>query len=156
MNGTIADRLRGKRRVFLNTEPLIYFIQKNETYHSLVLPVFQMIEEGQIEGLSSYITLLEVLVQPLREGREDIAREYRDTLIHADNFELIPLDEKLAEEGARVRARYPSFKTPDAIQLAAATLSGADAFLTNDNRLKRFDRLEILDLNDFVRDRPGS
>jgi uncharacterized protein len=36
-----------------------------------------------------------------------------------------------------IRARY-GFRTPDAIHLAAAVVSGCDVFLTNDYRLNRF------------------
>lgn len=35
-----------------------------------------------------------------------------------------------------LRAKYTRLKTPDALHLAAAILSGSDVFLTNDPRLK--------------------
>jgi predicted nucleic acid-binding protein len=41
------------------------------------------------------------------------------------------------DRAAEIRAQY-GFKTPDAIHLAAAVVSGGDAFLTNDHRLDRF------------------
>lgn len=41
-----------------------------------------------------------------------------------------------------IRAHY-GFKTPDAIHLAAAVVSGCDVFLTNDHRLDRFSDLAV-------------
>jgi len=41
-----------------------------------------------------------------------------------------PVDEKVAKEGARLRARY-GLRAPDALHLAAALVHGATAFPTN-------------------------
>jgi predicted nucleic acid-binding protein len=40
------------------------------------------------------------------------------------------------DRATAIRAQY-GFKTPDAIPLAAAVISGCDVFLTNDHRLDR-------------------
>jgi len=51
-----------------------------------------------------------------------------------------PVDETIAREGAAIRSRY-NFRTPDSIQLATAVRLGADAFVTKDEKLRRFERL---------------
>ncbi len=45
----------------------------------------------------------------------------------------MPLDADLARETALVRA-VTGLRTPDAVQVATARLSGADAIVTNDRR----------------------
>jgi predicted nucleic acid-binding protein len=50
--------------------------------------------------------------------------------------EVIPLDRPVIDLATNLRARY-SFKTPDAIHLAAAIVNGCDVFLTNDYRLDK-------------------
>lgn len=152
MNGMLAERLAGKGRICVDTPVLIYFVEENARYLSIIDPVFDRIDRRVLSAFSSYITLLEVLVGPLRRNRGDIARRYRDLLLNTDGFMLFPLDRRVAEEAAEIRAAH-DFRTPDAIQLATAVREGADAFLTNDAKLKRFDRLEVLVLDDFV---PGA
>jgi predicted nucleic acid-binding protein len=135
--------------VHFDTVALIYFIEKNSKYLPLLRPVFRLIAEERLEGISSFVSLLEVLVKPLKDGRFDLAHEYREVLLRSRNFGLFAMDEGIAEAGAEIRARF-SFKTPDAIQLATARRNGAEAFITNDHGLKRFDQVEVLVLDDFV------
>lgn len=148
MNGTITDRLRDAHRVHFDSMTLIYLIERHPSYGPLVREAFALVDSGRCAGLSSFVTLLEVLVKPFQDGRADLAQRYRDVLIGSRGFSLFPLDRWIAEEGAGIRARY-GFRTPDAIQLATAKRHGADVFLTNDVRLKRFDQIEVLVLDDF-------
>ncbi len=46
--------------VFVDTAPFIYFIEQNKTYGSIVSPPFESADRGQIELVTSVITLLEV------------------------------------------------------------------------------------------------
>lgn len=148
MSGTIADRLRGVRRVHFDSMTLIYLIERHPRYGPLVRDALSLVNAGLCAGLSSFITLLEVLVKPLRDGRDDLAQKYQDLLIGSRGFSLFPLDRGIAEDGAGIRARY-GFRTPDAIQLATAVRHGAGAFLTNDERLRSFDQLDVVVLDDF-------
>ena len=149
MSGTIVDHLRGKRRIHIDSMVVIYFIEWHPTYGPLVRTIFELVDRRELVGLSSYITLLEIMVQPLRQGRSDLVKRYRDTLVESRRFSLFPVDQAVAEDGAEIRARY-AFRTPDAIQLATAVLQRADVFVTNDTKLRRFDRVEVLVLDDFV------
>lgn len=123
--------LAGYNSVFLDTPSFIYYIEEDARYLSLVDTIFERIAEGYIIGISSFITLLEVLVKPLEKGDSATAQEYRDFLLNSENLNLFPLDEDVAQEAAYMRARY-KVKTPDAIQLATAHLKGAEVFITND------------------------
>ncbi len=104
---------------------------------------------GSASGLSSYLTLLEVLIHPLKVGRRDLASAYKNILTQASGFTLFALDDAIAEVAADIRARY-QYKTPDAIQLATAVHHGAEAFLSNDRRLKGFAQLDVVVLDDFL------
>ena len=48
---------------------LIYFVEEDPDYAPLVRAIFELLDGGQLLGCSSVLTLLEVLVQPLRAGR---------------------------------------------------------------------------------------
>jgi predicted nucleic acid-binding protein len=59
------------------------------------------------------------------------------------HLRTVPIDDALAERAAELRARH-NVRTPDALQLAAALLTGAAAFLTNDAALTCVSEIEVL------------
>jgi len=66
--------------VALDTAASIYYVETHSTYCSLVEPVIEAIDKAEVIGIISTITLLEVLVLPLREGNSVLARKYRSIL----------------------------------------------------------------------------
>ncbi|MEO6830652.1 MAG: PIN domain-containing protein [Chitinophagaceae bacterium] len=123
------------KKVFLDTAPLIYFIEGHSSFQAILAALFQLNDSGSFSFLSSSITLLEVLVKPLREGQTKIADQYRNILTAAPGIELADITPEIAEKAAQLRAKY-NLKTPDAIQVATSIVLGADYFLTNDIGLK--------------------
>lgn len=124
------EALRGAT-VGLDTAPLIYYIEEHPVYLPKIQPFFEASERGEFRIVTSFVTLIEVLVQPLRVGRSEVAQEYRDILLRSRALSAVPLDEGIAEAAANLRARW-NLRTPDAIQVATAIRSGASWFLTND------------------------
>lgn len=129
--------------VCLDTAPLIYFIEKHPTHAAKLKPFFAAAEQSEFRIVTSFVTLLEVLVYPLRNGRDDLAREYREILLRSPSLTALPLGEDVAEEAARLRALH-AVKTPDAIQLATAKITGASWFLTNDGNLPSLPGISLL------------
>lgn len=123
------------KTVFVDTAPLIYFIEGNSPYQSVLSHLFDFNDKGGFSFVTSSVTLLEVLVKPLRNGHITIAKQYKDILTTAPGIELFDVTSAIAEQAAQLRAKY-NLRTPDAIQLATSIDCGADYFLTNDNRLK--------------------
>lgn len=139
------DGLRGKK-VGLDTAPIIYFIEEHPLYLPVVRPFFEMLDKGEFAGVTSTITLLEVLVHPFRQGDEAMVNRYKEVLLGARNLDVLATLDDIAEEAARLRATY-NLRTPDAIQMATALYAGASFFLTNDLRLPFLPELEILVLD---------
>ncbi len=92
------------------------------------------------------VTLIEVLVHPIRSGRADLARQYRDIWLHSTGLTTFPIREDIAGEAERLRAIH-TLRTPDAIQLATAIRNGATFFLTNDLNLPTVPGLSTLTLD---------
>jgi len=136
------EALRGST-VGLDTGPLIYYIEEHPTFLAKIRPFFEAAERNEFRIVTSFVTLIEVLVHPLREGRPELAEEYRNILLQAPALTTIPLDEGIAEEAATLRARH-NLRTPDAIQLATAIRSGASWFLTNDAGLADVSEISVL------------
>lgn len=140
--------LRGLK-VCIDTAPFIYFIEKHEKYLPLLKPLFTEINSGNIESITSTITLLEVLVHPLRTGNESLAEKYREVLLYSDGLTTFEVLNEISEKAAELRAKY-SIKTPDAIQIATALFHKADRFLTNDPDLKKVIAIQVLVLDDLL------
>lgn len=134
--------------VGLDTAPLIYFIEEHPLYLPTVAPFFDALAQGRLRAVTSVVTLLEVLVHPLRYGREELAQQYRDILYNAEGLTVFPLTDTIAEEAAVLRAAH-NLRTPDAIQLATAKHMGASLFLTNDRGLPLLPHVVTLVLDDL-------
>jgi len=145
----ITNRLQGVRRLFLDTAPVIYFVEQHPQYFPLVREVFEQLRNTPLIGLVSPITLAECLVQPYRLGQTELQQEFIELMTDNNNIEFVPFaKETLAIDAAQIRARY-NLQLPDAFQIAVALAAGCDAFLTNDITFKRITELQVLVLNDF-------
>jgi predicted nucleic acid-binding protein len=140
--------LSGVTSLGLDTAPIIYFMEANPKYDDLVTEIFQRIDAGVIEGVTSVITLLEVLVMPLRSGDATLQLKYTDLLLHSLHLETHEITAKVVQRAADLRARY-NLRTPDALQVAVVIEAGCQAFLTNDIALKRITELRVLVLDEL-------
>jgi predicted nucleic acid-binding protein len=143
-----VDDLRGKT-VGLDTAPLIYYIEDHPTYAPLLAPFFEVVRAGETRIVTSTVTLLEVLVHPLKRGDERLAHEYNDILLSSPHVFTVPVTPATAQTAAELRATG-KLKTPDAILLATALNHRADAFLTGDRDFGDFESLQILRVRDLV------
>ncbi len=91
------------------------------------------------------LTLLEVLVKPLEANAIALADDFRAAVSASANLQVIEVDRSVAELAAGIRATY-GYRTPDAIHLATAQLAGADAFVTNDDKLRGFSGVNVVSL----------
>ena len=141
-------KLSGKI-VALDTAPLIYFIEENPIFIAAVKPFFAAMESGDFQVVTSSITLTEVLVNPFKHDKLDLAEQYKELLLSANNLRIFPATTQIAELAARLRAAH-NLQTPDAIQVATALDQKADFFLTNDAKLSRLSQPQVLVLSDLI------
>ena len=63
----------GEGPVALDSSIFIYFIERNPQYISLVRPIFQAMDEGRLEIVTSSLTLLESLtLRGSQAGKPDV------------------------------------------------------------------------------------
>ena len=85
--------------------------------------------------VTSVLSMIECRSKPLRDG--DLARvALYDAFFGSRDLTLFPVDQAVAEQATRVRARY-NLKTPDAIHIATATLHVASLVVTTDHDFAR-------------------
>ena len=148
--------LRGYRALLLDTMVFSYHLGDHPVYAPLTDAILSMVEQGSLLGLTTTITVAELLTRPAQEGNLEAMRDYRLYLANFPNLQIAPVDLLLAEKAALVRAET-RLKMPDAIQVAAAQLYSADTIITNDRAwLNRFPAPSVTILDDFVEPARGS
>ena len=98
--------------------------------------------------ITSTVTLLEVLVHPLRNNNSELAAEYRDILLNS-KLMTVEVSNAIAEQAAQIRATH-NIRTPDAIQISAALNAGVAYFFTNDVRLPEIPSIQIISLDKLL------
>lgn len=102
------------------------------------------------KGVTSTITLMEIIIKPLALRRQDVARKCEALLVDFPNLDIVDLDRDVIRQAARLRVDY-RIRPPDALQASTSLLYGAEVFITNGGRLKRpQDKFEVIVLDDFV------
>jgi predicted nucleic acid-binding protein len=135
-------------RLALDTPPVIYYVECNPRYEALVDALFAWIEDQRILGVTSVVTLAEVLVAPLARGDLQLAAQYRALFEYSGFLRLEPITRTTAERAAALRARH-RLRLGDALQVALALQAGCEAFLTTDRTLHRITELRVLVLDEL-------
>ena len=144
----IADALAGVGRLYIETVPLIYYVEENPTYIAKMDAIIAAVDHAQLTAVSSVITLTEVLSQPIKTGDKHLEQDYRDILVNSGSYQLVAITVPIAVAAANLRALY-NLRTPDALHVASAMHRRCDAFLTNDTGIKRVTDLPILILDEL-------
>ena len=122
-------------RVFWDTNLFIYLIEGVDERAGQVASLAERMKERGDQLYTSTITLGEVLVKPLEQGRQDLVERYEATL-GPPAVVLIPFDRACARIYARLRTDR-TIGAADTAQLACAAQANCDLFVTNDERLSR-------------------
>jgi len=144
----IVDRLQNVARLFLDTAPVIYYVEANPRYRPVVEVIFDRLDDGALTAVTSPVTLAECLVFPYRLGQSQTAQDFADLIVNGSNTVFAVIEQETAKKAADLRARY-NLSLTDAFQVAVAMASGCDTFLTNDIALKRVTELEVIVLEEM-------
>ena len=139
----------GAGPVAVDTAPFVYFIEEHPRFGPMVELLFAAIDGGELQAVTTAITLLETLVVPLRRNDRPLAARYEALLTRSRGLELIDLDRPLLRAAAEIRAAT-GVRSPDALQIAGALRSGCTALVTNDRRLPGNLGLRIVQMADFA------
>ena len=146
----LARRLSTLRLISLDTMVFAYHLADHPRYSALTTAVLDAVESGRLNAVTTTVTLTEILTAPAKAGEQQALQDYEIFLTRFPNLHIAPLDVEMAREAALVRGEA-GLRTPDAIQVAAARLAGAEAILTNDRRwVGRFDRPAVVLLDDYA------
>lgn len=137
--------LRNKFKTFaLDTNIFIYHFHRYPKFTELADNLFLYFEKQKRRTVTSIISLVELL--SYKVGDEKI-KELKEAFNTTPNLTIYAVEDDIADRAAQIRRKY-NFRLPDSIQLATALHSKAQAFITNDRRLKRFKELPVLLLSE--------
>ena len=139
---------RNVQRIYIDTAPLIYLIERNPHYIARLLGIVHFIESARLPGFTSVVALTEILVQPLRQGNTDRAQQYYDIIVGRYDFTPVSFTSEIAISAAAIRARF-GLRKPDAMHAATAIKTNCDSILANDSHFKRVEDLNVLLLDDL-------
>ena len=134
--------------VYVDAQVLIYTVERFPTYIDALLPLWQASKTGQLEIVTSELSVLEVMVGPIRTGNQRLINSY-ERLLTGTEIRLIPIDVTVLANAAKLRAQT-SLRTPDAIHAATASLANCNTFVTNDLGFRSLQSFNVQILRDIV------
>lgn len=145
----VTDVLNQGMRLFLDSAPVIYYVEQHPRYIDTVAIIFEAIDAGTVEAITSPITLAESLVIPYRLNLVSVQQAFLDVIVQSNHTQCMPIDHGESRLAAELRASY-HLSLADALQVAVALRAGCDAFLTNDMGLRRVAEIRMLVLDDLI------
>lgn len=134
------------KKVFLDTAPIVYYLENNEMYYSVMKRFWKSFES--CDYVTSAVTVTEYLTYPYQQNEIKLINDF-NAFMDGMEINIKSIDREIAEKAAKIRAEYKFFKTMDALQLATACLSGCDLVLTNDKQLKQFKEIKCLTVEEL-------
>ena len=122
-------------RVYLDTNIFIVTIETRGSMSQAGWNVLSAMDSGQFSGVTSEITLAELLPKPMVENDDTLQKSYEELLTDGSHFHVAPIDRTILLSAARLRANDRSLRLPDAVHVATALKTGCSLFLTGDRRL---------------------
>jgi predicted nucleic acid-binding protein len=144
----IEDAFKNVTQVFIDTAPVIYYVEKDIHYFDIARRVFDWMDQQAIWAFSSPVTLAECLVLPLRQGLVQAQQAFYNFLVNNRNVQFEPIEVLTGREAAKIRSKY-HLSLPDALQVAVALQTNCEALLTNDLAFKRISELRIVLLSEL-------
>jgi len=133
----------------IDTMVLIYLFEDHEEYAPACERLMHSIERGSLQAVVTPITMAELVVRPLHQGRTDIANAYRAALEGHPGISLEAIDGQVGWMAGALRAKY-GLPLPDMIQVAMAMRAEKPALVTNDRALARVEEADICLLDELL------
>lgn len=134
--------LRKAKQIYLDSNCLIYYFENNPKYAQKVEDIFNLSIQNSIKLITCNLSLMELLVLPVKLKNKRIIKLYKNLDKHIPNFTFVNVDEKTFVKAAEIRAST-NFRSPDSIHLASSIVNKCDAFVTSDKQLQGFNQVKI-------------
>lgn len=123
-------------KIFVDTAPLIYFLEKSESYYQKVRDYLFENYTKDSQFVTSVITKMEFSVISLKQNKK-IQIEYFNQFLESLSFDVNIINDETAGTAAMLRSHYSFLSGMDALQIACCINNKCDVFLTNDRQLTK-------------------
>ena len=129
---SLERAIRPGERMLVDTTTLIAYLNRAEAATPVASHILnEMIESGRNPGIVSMVTVMEVLVWPLRVCAPESYQHLLEFITKFPNLSTVPIDLPVAQEAASVRAMF-RLSPPDALIVATGLVSQVHHLVTND------------------------
>lgn len=129
--------LKSLQTVSLDTNIFIRALKKDDPINDRARSLLERIKDGKLEVFISVLVIEEFFIHVYKENREKETSAILDFITLEGLCTVVDINRQIAMSAAKLRAEYPSLRTPDAIHLASAIKGGAEIFITTDKRIPR-------------------
>ena len=136
--------------VYLDASVLALHLTGEPSYLPLTRVALGGMRDGDFSGLTSALSVFQLLVEPYRSGTEGAAEEVERLLMSLPGLEIVPLSATISGQAAQVKAQVGG-SLARAVQIATALGSDAEVFVTQRSALRRIAGLGVLQLDGFRR-----
>ncbi|MEM6426934.1 MAG: PIN domain-containing protein, partial [Cyanobacteria bacterium P01_D01_bin.128] len=136
-------------RIYLDTDAWIYALEGYSDFCPELTLLFEQIQIDAFTGITSELTLAELLVKPCRDRDQAQQVRYKKAISNRKNFYILPVLRDLLIDAAAVRAST-QLKLPDASPAATALRTNCTTFLTNDRQPKKLTDMPVVPLSETI------
>jgi len=131
---TLEAAIPAAATIVLDSSTVLAYLDGGEAVSPIAtILIDEFVATGRNEAVVSTLTVTETLVRPMRAASTSAVELVEAFLRHFANLRVEPVSFEIAREAARIRAAT-ALRTPDAMILATAVVSGAQSVVTNDGR----------------------
>jgi predicted nucleic acid-binding protein len=112
--------------------------------------LFAGLRSGKLRAQTSAISFYQLLTEPYRRGREDLALRAYKYVSGQRGLEIVPVTGAVARQAAEVQASVGG-SHERSIQIATALDRGVRAYVTDKTALRRVAGMEVISLGDYTR-----
>lgn len=131
-SGSLEAALPEGERLLLDTTSLIAYLDGGEAVSPVATHIIDaFVRSGRNEAIVSMVTVMEILVKPLRLGPRAPYQHVLDFLTRYPHLRTLVIDLPVAQEAASLRASF-GLRPPDALIVASGLISQVGYLVTND------------------------
>ena len=127
-------------KITIDTNIFINVKEQEEPFFKYSSKVLDAIEDGQLKGVISIITIAELCVGYYDINKPKEKDEYISKLYSQDNYIIVNLDRELADQSAKIRSET-NLRLPDSIIVAASLNEKVSFLISNDGKFNRVKNL---------------
>jgi predicted nucleic acid-binding protein len=147
-NEALRKALSDAGIVYVDAGVLALHLAGDPRYLPLTRVILGGLRDREFTGLTSAITIYQLLVEPYRSGQERTAERVEMLVAALPGLEVVPVSATIARQAAQVKAQIGG-GLPRAIQIATALAGDSEIYVTRRSPLRRIAGLGVAQLDAY-------